>query len=404
MLSLKVKLLLILFLLGPVSVVQAHNRSESFTDWSVQGNQLSFSFSVLQREATRIPADTDAYQQLGPLLAEYLQEQLRVQVNGRYCKPLQVPQALPSREGFLRVEGSFSCPDSSTPVLEINSFFDLIATHTHYARVRQGGVVTEWLFTQSQRTHSLSVETDAQEVTDWQAFGQYLWIGGEHILGGIDHLAFVLALILLAHHWRAMAWLITGFTLGHSLSLALAVLGIAEPNSLMVEALIGFTIALVVIEALGERSETLWSLATWLPALCLILVLPLWLVSHQWLLMVGVAGVGLFALCYLRIVAVSSRASAWRLLVTTVFGLIHGFGFAGGLLETGFPPGQLAFVLMGFNLGVELGQLLVLAAILILMALGRRFLAEPTRQLGFNLTASMLSGLGTFWFVSRLMA
>jgi hypothetical protein len=114
-------------------------------------------------------------------------------------------------------------------------------------------------------------------------------------------------------------------------------------------------------------------------------------------------GAGLFGLCYLRIVAQAQRRGALRLLVTSTFGTIHGFGFAGGLLEMDFPATELAFVLLGFNLGVELGQLLVLIAVVLAMLAIRRFAATQWQQRGVNATVTALSGLGTFWFVERLI-
>ncbi len=121
------------------------------------------------------------------------------------------------------------------------------------------GQVQEFLLTRDWRSETLTMPDVAGQgsLGSAQAFKQYLGVGSQHILAGADHLAFLFGLILLPSGWREMAWLITGFTLGHSVSLVLAVLGVAQPNGVMVEALIGFTIALVAIEAAGERSGQL---------------------------------------------------------------------------------------------------------------------------------------------------
>jgi len=200
-----------------------------------------------------------------------------------------------------------------------------------------------------------------------------------------------------------MAWLITGFTIGHSVSLAMAVLGFAQPNSVMVEALIGFTILLVAIEAGGERSGQLWRIAPWVFALCILLSAPVWWLGLQWQLVVGTLAAGLFALSYLRLMSGANNRAALRLLVTSTFGVIHGFGFAGGLLESDFAAADMAFVLVGFNLGVELGQLLVLCAVIILLLSMRRFTSRLWLERGANVTVTVLSGLGTYWFVGRLI-
>lgn len=403
---------LFLFLLLAATGLQAfaHNRSESFSEWNWRDGRVSYSYSALQREATRIPAEAQGNQQLNQLLADYLRSQISVSQRAdggvqQACAVETPATALPAREGYLRVEGSFRCVGSGAPSITVDSFFDLMPTHTHYAKVRSRGQVAEFLFTQSQRTQVLALgeEAEANAIRSWQAFTQYLWIGAEHIAGGIDHLAFLLGLILLATGWKEMAWLITGFTLGHSISLALAVLKLAEPNGVMVEAMIGFTIALVVIEAIGERTGQLWRIAPWLFGISLVMAPPVWFASYRWELVIGALGAGLFALCYLRIVASVDKRAPLRLMITTTFGLIHGFGFAGGLLEAGFPAEQLAFVLVGFNLGVELGQLVVLTIVITLLIVSRRLLSAAWLQLGTNSVAALLSALGTFWYVSRLL-
>jgi hypothetical protein len=137
--------------------------------------------------------------------------------------------------------------------------------------------------------------------------------------------------------------------------------------------------------------------------LCLLLALPVWWATGQWKMVAGTLGAGLFSLGYLQIVRQTRNRAAFRLLVTSTFGMFHGFGFAGGLLATDFPALQLAFVLLGFNLGVELGQVAVLIVVITVTLLVNRFATLHWRQRGVNATVTALSGLGTFWFVSRLI-
>ena len=397
-----IRTLLILLVCFCGNIACAHNRSESFSEWTWRGDQLHYTFSILQREATRLPPSSRVASSLGDLLSGYLQGRIVVAAGGQACSTREEATAVRSRGGFLHVEGSFDC--SGIPTITVNSFFDLVASHTHYARVRSDGQVEEFVLTDDQRQYTLAASEGAESSSlgGWQAFRQYLVVGAEHIVAGVDHLAFLFGLMLLASGWREMAWLITGFTLGHSLSLALAVLGIAQPNGLMVEALIGFTIALVAIETAGERSEQLRRIAPWLFAGCLALAAFVWWASLQWKLVIGTAGAGLFALCYLRIVDQASSRGAIRILVTSMFGVIHGFGFAGGLLEFDFPTAELAFVLLGFNLGVELGQLAVLIVVLGLAAAVTRVAAPQWREHSTNAAVMVLGGLGTFWFIGRL--
>ncbi|MBE9537597.1 MAG: HupE/UreJ family protein, partial [Proteobacteria bacterium] len=285
----------LILVLGMFStLVNAHDRSESFSQWTWRGEQLNYTFSILQREVTRIPGSQGSSIALGDQLAKYLMSQITVASGGRDCAVDKEPVALRSREGFLHIEGSFRCTDTEAPTITINSFFDLLATHTHYVKVRFQGRVEEFLLTSHRRSQTFTAPGAAgkQSPGGWQVFSQYIEIGAKHILSGADHLAFLFGLILLARGWKEMAWLITGFTLGHSISLALAVLGFTQPNSVMVEALIGFTIVLVAIEAGGVRSGRLSQLAPWVLILCLLMSVPVWWANLQWELVLGTLAAG----------------------------------------------------------------------------------------------------------------
>jgi hydrogenase/urease accessory protein HupE len=138
----------------------------------------------------------------------------------------------------------------------------------------------------------------------------YAVLGIEHILTGYDHLMFVLGLLFLVGFNRRLVATITAFTLAHSLTLALAALGVLTLRPSPVEATIALSIVLVAGEALHRR-----------PTL----------------------------------------SRRWPALVAFLFGLVHGLGFAGALKEIGLPQNHLAVALLTFNVGVELGQLMVVA-------------------------------------------
>jgi hypothetical protein len=159
------------------------------------------------------------------------------------------------------------------------------------------------------KVHLYGSADDARGVGEIGA--AYLLLGVEHILGGIDHLLFVVTLLFLVGFRRQLIWTITAFTLAHSLTLASAALGWLTLRSAPVEATIAMSIVLVAAEALNKRQ----TLARRLPAL-----------------------------------------------VAFLFGLIHGLGFAGALSEVGLPQNHLAVALLTFNGGVELGQLMAVAA------------------------------------------
>ncbi len=147
----------------------------------------------------------------------------------------------------------------------------------------------------------------------------YFTLGGEHILGGIDHLLFVLALLLLGGRARDHLRTITAFTVGHSLTLVVSTFAPVDVPGPWVEACIAASIAFAAAEALSAQTR---------------------------------------------------RATAW--VWALVFGLLHGLGFYGALAQLGLPPADRGFALLSFNLGVEAGQLAVVLVLLVLAALGPR--------------------------------
>jgi hypothetical protein len=168
----------------------------------------------------------------------------------------------------------------------------------------------------------------------------YLHQGIEHILLGYDHLLFVVALILPGGTILSLLGIVTAFTIAHSITLALSVLGVVTLPGWIVEPVIAFSIAYVAFENLRMR-----------------------------------------------------RALSRRWGVSFIFGLVHGFGFAGALAEVGLPSAGLASALIGFNLGVEAGQALVVAIVLPLLIAMRKFPWQP-RAVQLASAAIMAVALG----------
>lgn len=178
---------------------------------------------------------------------------------------------------------------------------------------------------------------------------RYLVLGVEHIATGWDHLAFVLALSLLVHGNRALLAAVTGFTLGHSITLALAALGVVQVPTRPVEAAIAWSVVVVARAALVDVREA------------------------------------------------PGRVPPWALAVA--FGLLHGFGFAGALGETGLAPGAVARSLLAFNLGVEFGQLVFVALLLSIAHLAHR--AGVDRATGRRLAATLAGIVGAYGSLER---
>jgi hydrogenase/urease accessory protein HupE len=192
----------------------------------------------------------------------------------------------------------------------------------------------------------------------------YLRLGVEHILFGFDHLLFVLALVILVRGWRRVAVTVTAFTIAQSITLAAATLGFVNVPGPPVEATIALSIMLVAVEILNARRGKP-SLTTRLP----------WLVAFS-------------------------------------FGLLHGFGFAGALAEVGLPQHAIPVALLFFNVGVEMGQLIFVAAVLSLIWLLRyaasQLLETARIQLTFDrfdtTVAYAIGVVAAYWLVERTTA
>jgi hypothetical protein len=249
----------------------------------------------------------------------------------------------------------------------------------------------------------LDVSDAAQNPLQSAGFWQYIALGIMHIFTGIDHQAFLLGLVLLSPRLRDLLLVITGFTIGHSATLALAVTGIFRPHAEFIDSLIGLTIALVGAECLASHTGRPNGISFVIGALLCTLALGDLLFGGG-LPPALLLGSGLFGMGYLTVAGQIRDAARFRLLVTVVFGLIHGFGFAANLLEMKLPTSRLAELLVGFNLGVELGQICLVTVVVALIAVCTRLLPRLPSRLIKDLATSLLIGVGLFWFVSRAYA
>lgn len=208
--------------------------------------------------------------------------------------------------------------------------------------------------------------TVAEASSRAQVAWTYLTIGIEHILLGIDHLLFVLGLMFLVNDWRRLILTVTAFTIAHSITLAAATLGFISFPQAPVEATIALSVMFVASEILRGRAPNRRGLAARAP----------WVVAF-------------------------------------VFGLLHGFGFAGALHEIGLPDSEIPLALLLFNVGVELGQLLFIAAVVAVLALVTRITRQGTspplapvhsavaiRTAG----AYVIGTLSAFWLIDRVVA
>jgi hydrogenase/urease accessory protein HupE len=296
-----------------------------------------------------VDEDKDSTLSVADLMAgrEALQAMARsgvqVRADGRLC-PVESQDARLIEEDGVAVEVRFTCGNEPARVsLELTMLQQLPYGHRHLARAVAGASVVDAVLLQSARTLEVDASAPAKNTT----VGGMLWLGIIHILGGLDHLVFLFGLILVGGQLRGLIATITAFTVAHSITIAVAVLGWWTPSSSFVEPAIALSVAYVGVENFFVKSA-----------------------DRRWL-------------------------------ITFPFGLIHGFGFAGALGELAVPRDQLVPALLAFNLGVELGQLAVLAVVLPLLFWARRrdwFLTYGVRGLS---AVVVVMGLG--WFTMRVL-
>ncbi len=210
-------------------------------------------------------------------------------------------------------------------------------------------------------TPSNSAFTIKAEESFYEISTTYLTLGFEHILVGFDHLLFVLALLFLVGNWPRLIWTITTFTVAHSITLAAASFGLINVPQTLIEALIALSIVFVAIEVLNAHRGR-FGIAVRMP----------WLVAF-------------------------------------IFGLLHGFGFAGALSEIGLPQHAIPFALLFFNIGVELGQLAFVMTIFGLLYIGKSVTGLLTNKVTLwqlvtaiaQPAAYLIGSLAMFWVVER---
>ena len=193
----------------------------------------------------------------------------------------------------------------------------------------------------------------------WAVAKEYMELGIEHILKGYDHLLFIVCLVLLAGTFKRILITVTGFTVAHSITLALAALEVIKVSVAPVEATIALSIVFVAMELARNRRYTL----TW----------------------------------------------RYPIAVSSTFGLLHGFGFASVLTEIGLPQTEIPAALLFFNLGVEIGQIIFVIVAIATFFAGKRLIAA-LRNLTFNdiLTriqrpaGYVVGTLAMFWTIDRV--
>jgi hypothetical protein len=372
----------------------AHARSESFSRWNYQDGLLSLRFTVSEREATRLSPPVPGAEP-GAELARYLDRRIDAQDRLGTCRRAGEFRPVDARPGYLQATAQWRC-DETPARLAVRAFLDHAPEHTHFATLETQGTTAQRLLTRERPVWRFATDGDAN-TSRGAEFTAFVKRGFRHILSGPDHVLFLLVLLIACRRASGVFWAVTGFTAGHSLTLGLAATGVIESNLPAVEATIGLTIALVAVERAARGARDAVLLSTVSAALLLLLVpVSAWLNGLAPGLLTALA---LFAFCYLMLAQRSADNGAFKVLVTTLFGLVHGLGFASAFLASGVAPARLLWPLAGFNIGVELGQLAVVG----LMGAAALALRRRPRLAGLSADLAAAAGcaVGLYWFLER---
>jgi hypothetical protein len=390
----------ILFLAGLAGQAAAHTKSTSYSNWRIEGAVVRLSFTVPLPESARLnePGET---QPPNERIENYLSKRLSVSADGKACSLTASPRPVTATAQFRRFELNYRCPSDKHIALHSEVFLDRVPSHVSLAQIQTGdGRLIQQLFTKDNQTFVMSGQDENMRDA---GFMRYVQMGIMHIFTGIDHMSFLLGLVLISRRLRDLVYAVTGFTIGHSATLALAVAGIIRPYAEFIDALVALTITLIGAENGVVASGRPGIVAGGLAGLLLLMAIGSFL-GFGGLPGLLLVGAGLFAANYLTLSGRLREAARLRIVVTVVFGLIHGFGFAADLLELRLPSGQLVSILLGFNLGVECGQLVLVLAVLGLVALLVRAKLALPRPIVVDAVSAGLVGLGMYWFISRSYA
>lgn len=274
----------------------------------------------------------------------------RMRIGGPGVPPVQWRSIAPvPADSAVRL--TFVVPAPPPPALDVQAhLFPYDPQHQTFINVYEGaGLVQQWILSDGDtaRTHFAGTAAGGLAV-----LGTFIPSGVHHIMIGPDHIAFIVALILLGGTWRRLALVVTAFTLGHSVTLSLAALGIVMLPAAVIEPLIALSIVVVAVDNLLRGSH--------------------------------------------------AEGRDLRAVMAFAFGLIHGFGFAYVLREFGLPQGQLALSLFGFNLGVEIGQLIIVLVVATALDQVRRRSPPRARQIA-TIGSLAVAAAGAYWFVDRVI-
>jgi len=335
-----------------VQPVQAHEQSLASTHFTFQNKKMTATMLLDQKSVLEIKGeditklnnisedqlDTVAHDKM----LAYIKQGFKVTNNGQLMDVAILDMSIPDLTN-VQLDLEFSSTELIDQIrFDYNLYFENSnGKHKNVATIEHGEVTDEFIFADKSRT--LDVQAGLQ-LPFWTAFSQFLILGFEHIVTGYDHIMFLLALILLGGRFLDVVKIVTSFTVAHSITLIAGSFDIIKLDGTLVDSLVALSILYVALENFWVKN-----------------------MSKRWI-------------------------------ITFAFGLMHGFAFAGNLAEIQVPQNHFVSSLLTFNLGVELGQLLIVALLLPLITLAKRF---TWNKYMIRTVSVAIAIFGLNWFLLR---
>ena len=339
------------------SFAHAHNAGVSRSRIAVEGHTVNVEINALARDfeqaaGVRIvekatgEVNLVALALMAPAIRSYVDEHVAVLVAGQRCA--EVAGVTKAADTHVLLTTTFRCPADGELRYRSTLFQDVDPSARHVAVMVSEGTEREFVLDRS--TQDIGLSSAGPSLPN--VVGRFVAAGIEHIFLGYDHIAFLLAVILWGRTLWPLVKVVTAFTIAHSITLSLAALHVFAIPSAIVEPAIAASIMFVAAENFFSRN-----------------------VDRRWP-------------------------------VTFAFGLVHGFGFASALAEIGLPTGALVPALAAFNIGVEIGQVAIVALVFPLLLLADRLMAGGAvgkgRQPSLVYSCSaVIFALGLYWLIER---
>ena len=320
-------------------LARAHVIGLSSGEYAAKGTTLHAKLSFARADMVTLVPSVDANRdghvtalelhEARDAIATRVKDRIEVRADGAGapCPSLLLDVSLTELDGLLLAMKA-ECPTTASRLeVKLAVLDDLPAAHRHVARAVSGAAIHDEVLVRGHAPLVVLVPAATPAASKGETppsskgAGGFFAMGIEHILTGWDHLVFLFGLVLVRARVRDLVWVVTAFTVAHSITLALAVLGVFAPSARIVEPAIGLSIAYVGIENFF----------------------------------------------------LTDPKKRWR--ITFPFGLVHGFGFASALAELRLDRARIPSALVSFNLGVEAGQLVVIVVLVGLVALARKRIA-----------------------------